>query len=88
MCYHKQNSYDLKACPAVEVLTHKVDTLSKEVETLKASNQKLQDSMDDLEYLQMVARYDNILADCVSSAYLEILKQVRVATNEKIYSCM
>ena len=82
-------------CQAVQDLTVKVDALTTaykdltdKVDALTVANKNLQDNFQDLEYLQMVSRYDNILADCISCAYSEVLKKVREASKEKIYSCM
>ncbi len=78
----------IATCPAVQDLTTKVDALSKEVDILTASNAALQENVRDLEYLQVVTRFNNILADCISSVYLDILKRVCEVTKENIYLCM
>lgn len=75
-------------CPAVQDLTVKVDSLTSQVKDLTVANVTLQDRVDDLESIQVAARNNNILSDCISSAYLDILKRVRQVTKERIYSCM
>lgn len=78
----------IATCLVAQDLTVKVDTLSKKVKVLTASNAVLQENIWDLEYLQVVTQFNNILVDCISSMYLNILKRVCEATKENIYSCM